>query len=167
MNESSDLSGSSDLTGSSDLSPERRAAMRGWVLDYVDRRQRRKRRLTVVGAGAVVLTTLSAAGWVVVASQHVQERQVFCYAEPSLSAEIAEGERFSGDALGDPREYAVAMCAELWRVGVLGQTTPSTPPAGPAGFAVPELTLCVRADMSLAVFPDAPDDFCVGAGLGE
>ena len=155
------------MSDTPELSPERRAAMRGWVLDYVERRTRLRRRLTLATAGVLTVSALAGTAWVVVASQQVQERVVFCYEEPSLSAEIAEGERFSGDELGDPAESAVAMCGELWRVGVLGRDSTPAPVQGESGYPVPNLTLCTRADQSLAVFPNTTDDFCAANGLSR
>jgi hypothetical protein len=145
------------------LSPERRAAMRGWVLDYVERRNRLRRRLTFAAAGLLTVSALGGTAWVVVASQHVQERVVFCYEEASLDSEIAEGERMSSDELGDPAKSALAMCGELWSVGVLGEG----PVQSEGGYAVPELTLCVRADQSLAVFPNTTSAFCADNGLNS
>jgi hypothetical protein len=147
------------------LSPERRAAMRGWVLDYVEKRRRRRRRLTVVVGGVVAVSALSAAAWVAVASQQVQERAVVCYEQADVGSRIAEGERYSGDELGDPAEHAVAMCDALWSAGILGahSSTPATP--DPGGHPVPDLTLCVRPDRSLAVFPNTSDEFCLAHGM--
>ncbi|SKA81273.1 hypothetical protein SAMN06295879_0304 [Agreia bicolorata] len=147
------------------LSPERRAAMRGWILDYVEKRRRRRRRLTLVVGGAVALSALSAAAWIGVASQHVQEREVFCYEQPDVDSRIAEAERYSGDELGDPSEHAVAMCDALWSAGVLRGDSAAVPTSDTGGHPVPDLTLCVRPDQSLAVFPNTSDEFCLAHGM--
>ena len=147
------------------LSPERRAAMRSWVLDYVEKRRRRRRRLTLVAGGLVAVSALSAAAWIVVASQQVQERNVFCYEQADVGSRIAEGERYSGDELGDPAEHALAMCDALWSAGVLGANATVAPTPGSGGYPVPDLTLCVRPDQSLAVFPNTSDEFCVAEGM--
>ncbi|CAD5990657.1 conserved protein of unknown function [Agreia sp. COWG] len=139
--------------------------MRGWVLDHIDQRRRRRRRLTIVGAGVVTVTALSAAAWIVVASQQVQERQVFCYSAPDVNSQIAEGERYSGDELGDPQAHALSMCDALWNTGVLGSHPTVLPTQGPQGYPVPDLTLCVRPNRSLAVFPDADGGFCEANGM--
>ncbi|SDZ45073.1 hypothetical protein [Herbiconiux ginsengi] len=145
------------------LSDERRSNMRRWVLDYVDRRKRRRRRLAIAGAGVIGVAALSAAAWVVTAPQSVQERTVSCYSAASLDSTIAAGERYSGEAVGDPGEHALGMCAALWSAGVLGGSTP--PSTGPTDAPVPELTLCVRADQTLAVFPTGDSGFCAANGL--
>jgi hypothetical protein len=147
------------------LSPERRAAMRGWVLDYVQRRKRMRRRLVIVGTAAAGVAVLGAAAFVAVSSQQTQERDVACYSAPSLDAPSSGGERYAGDPLGDPGSFAVDMCASLWQNGVIGQGDTAPPTSGTVSFPVPDLTLCVRSDLSLAVFPTGDADFCVANGL--
>jgi hypothetical protein len=153
------------MTDAPKLSPERRAAMRGWVLDYVDRRKRFRRRLTIVGGAVIGVTALSAAAWVVLVPQEVQQRQVVCFDAPSLDAHQAGGQRFSGDEVGDVAAYAVEMCSQLWQSGVIGQGDTPPPTSGTASFPVPHLTLCVRADQSLAVFPTSDPSFCKSIDL--
>ncbi|MFB2554198.1 hypothetical protein [Herbiconiux liangxiaofengii] len=148
------------------LSDERRAAMRGWVLDYVARRRRMRRRIVVAGTGVLTAAALGAAAWVVVAPQAEQERTVTCYSAADLGSASADGERYSGDAVGDPGEHALSMCSALWAAGVLpvGGAAPS-PGATPA--PVPPLTVCVRSDQTLVVFPTGDPAFCESRQLAD
>jgi hypothetical protein len=147
------------------LSPERRAAMRGWVLDYVEKRKRMRRRLVIVGTAAVGVAALSAAAWVVVSSQQTQERAVTCYEAAALEAPASGGERMLGEPVGDPGAFAVDMCASLWQNGIIGHGDTPPPTSGTVSFPVPDLTLCVRSDLSLAVFPTDDASFCEANGL--
>ncbi|GAB3617118.1 hypothetical protein GCM10027416_16750 [Okibacterium endophyticum] len=155
------------------LSPERRAEMREWVMRHVERRKRRRRRVAMAGVGVVGVAALVTAAWVVIAPQLVQERWAFCYEEPSLDASHSEGVRSESDDLGDPVAHALDMCATLWATGIIGQPSTGEPPTGEKIYPVPELTLCVRTDQSLAVFPTGEpgssatdaNDFCSSLGL--
>ncbi len=146
------------------LSDERRAAMRGWVLDYVARRKRMRRRILLAGAGVATVAALGAAAWVIVAPEAAQERTVTCYSATDLDAPSASGERYSGDPVGDPGEHALSMCSALWSAGVIGAATASPGTVQEPG-AVPPLTVCVRSDLTLAVFPTADTAFCEAHGL--
>ncbi|PJJ63719.1 hypothetical protein [Compostimonas suwonensis] len=150
-----------------ELSPERRAAMREWVMDYVETRKRRRRRFTIAGISLVSAGALTAAAWIVLAPPVVQEQWVFCYEEPSLDAHHSEGIR--DEPGGDRVANALDMCGTLWKAGILGGDGTPVSSTPTMDFPLPNLTLCVRPDNTLAVFPTDPGTdtatFCSALGL--
>lgn len=139
------------------LRPELRDQMGDWVMDYVHRRKRLRRRLTVAGVSvAVGAAVIGASAWVALAPQSVVQHRVTCLDQPSLSSRSMEASLTDASAQS-PASDALDLCTSLWRTG---QLDPSSSPHGADGkvHSVPPLALCTRTDGTFVVLPRGASD---------
>ena len=141
--------------------------------------KRRLSRLTrvglIVGASIVGVLGLTAGTIAVVsASQEAISYSVNCYTADSLSAKyttVASAEA-TNNATGQtdrPKTNPVTTCADMWRMGVIGQPAVPKDP-NTANFPVPDLVGCTLSNGVGAGFP-RPDptisnkELCDSLGL--
>ncbi len=152
------------------LRPELREQMGDWVMGYVHRRKRLRRRLTVAGVSfAVGAAVIGVSAWVALAPQSVVDRHVTCFEHPTLSSRSIESVLSDSGSVHDPAANAVSLCEDLWRVGGLHVGGPVANSGGDV-YAVPSLTLCARTNGTYTVFPRPADPvtpaaFCDSLGL--
>ncbi len=154
----------------SPLRPELREQMGDWVMDYVRRRKKMRRRLAVASISiAAGLAVVGTSAWVVLAPQSVVQTHVTCFDGPALSSHSAEAV-LSNKPTQDPASYAVQLCGALWQTGQLNSTGDAHGADGKT-HPVPPLQLCTRTDGTYTVFPRDRDDlrdstaFCDALGL--
>lgn len=139
------------------LSAERRSTVLAGLARYIERRQRRQRRLTTLGVGAIVVGSLGAAAWVVLAPPEVLEQYAWCYSGASLDSSVLEVRLgLSGSEIpeGSAVDRALSACADFWRIGAI---TPAGEPrrtaSGSSNYPIPPLAACLRSDQTITVFP--------------
>lgn len=164
------------------LPDHRRTQMRRQLEVEVTRKHRRKPLLFTAGAVIVAAATSAAAYAYVQHSAPVTDKsQARCYTVASLSAgpesftTIAQATR-TGSLRPAQVDDALSICADLWRQGILhpgpngvGAPTPDASGMvrlgpGQGSSHVPELTACVLAGGTAAVFP-GPSSTCPSLGL--
>ena len=155
----------------------RRTAMRRQLVAVVTGRRRRRGPLLIAAAAAVVAAGTSAGAYAY--AQHSQpvtdKSQAHCYSVASLSAgpesftTVAQA-TLAGSPHAAQVDDALAVCAALWRQGILhpgpqGARGPAAP--DPAGTSpVPPLVACVLPDSTAAVFPGTTST-CAALGLAN
>ena len=113
------------------------------------RRSRRFKRRAAVSVGAALVVSLTAGGLIALrAAQDEIAYSVACYEGDSLTtrtvtfaAPPTTGD--TGEIVGRPRVDPVSTCAEVWRLGVLGDGQPD-PRTG--DFAVPDIVGCEQTN---------------------
>lgn len=156
-----------------ELPREYQAALRAELVTTVNASRRpwvpRQIRMTGVAVVAVAFVGSGTAfAYTKLTSQPVTDFSTArCYTSASVAA--VDGSSFPGTTVavadGSSVTDALAMCADLWRQGVLreGVTEPQAPdPSG--SFTVPALAGCVLPDGRAAIIPGSAD-VCQSLGL--
>ena len=130
--------------------------------------------IAITGAGAIAVALTAGAIAVAQASHEEVAYSVQCYDRPSLSAVyttvgVAAATKVAPGSAARESTDPVATCADMWRMGILGQkSVPDDPNA--ANFPIPELVGCTLPNGVGAGFPRAgsnasAQEFCSNLGL--
>lgn len=139
-------------------------------------RRRRNARLGIVGGALAVAVTCTAAAFIIEATPEEISYSVICYEEADLSARTTtvvvpetittqDGSAVDrGEAL-NPRN----VCADIWRMGVLGQPQPLEIDPNVANFPVPPIAGCKQNNgvgVGLPIEDDSTEkQLCARVGL--
>lgn len=160
-----------------DLPPERKAALRDFLVAEVARPRpwwRRSRWLalsSVIGGTTVVLAGGAAAAYVAI-KPATDQYSVVCYSAARLDdvaqVRVAAAREDSADGQPHPPvriSEPLAECAELWRVGMLRPGAEQKASVDPkAAHDVPSLVACTLDDDTAGIFPGGAET-CERLGL--
>ncbi|QBE49132.1 hypothetical protein [Leucobacter triazinivorans] len=136
------------------------------------RKRTRNRRIAAITAGSTLLMATTGGAVALFASQKLQDRSAYCYAENDLTSDYSQvgiPDTMTAEATGEtveirtPNDRAAAsieLCAAVWAVNVMNAPQPAE-----------QLVPCLRTDNVIAVLPSfdraEPNnaEFCRAAGM--